>query len=118
MDNVIIFDGICNLCNTAVKFIVSKDRKGTFMVVPFQSELANDIIESDKAGPGVPSGILYISSGHRYFKSSAVLHILKDMGGFWRIFYIFIVIPPFIRDSLYNLIAKNRFIFGRRSCTG
>ena len=116
MNHVIFYDGICNLCNAAVKFIVSKDRKDKFGIVPFQSERANEILQDTGTAATIPSGILYISSGRRYSKSSAVLQILKDMGGLWSFFYIFIVIPPFIRDSLYNIIAKNRFIFGRRRC--
>jgi len=58
---------------------------------------------------------VYMREEKYYLRSSAVLNILKDLGGFWRILYVFIIIPAFIRDFIYRLIARNRYlIFGRR----
>lgn len=58
--------------------------------------------------------VVLVKGNQYYLKSSAILHLLKDLGGFWKLFFIFIIIPPFIRDFAYKIVAKTRYkIFGR-----
>lgn len=114
--NIVLFDGVCNLCNGLVKFIIRHDTSGKIKFAPLQSDIATELISGRVGGFFDADGIVYIS-GERYFnRSTAILHILKDMGKAWKAFYGFIIIPRFMRDALYNIVARNRYyIFGKRN---
>lgn len=117
-DNIVLFDGVCNLCNSLVKFIIRYDAGRKIKFAPLQSDIAAELLGNTVAGSFDADSVVYIS-GERYFtKSAAILHILKDMGRAWKMFYGFIIIPRFIRDFVYDIIARNRYrVFGKRdSC--
>ncbi len=114
MDRTILFDGICNLCNGAVRFILRHDRMKKFRFVPLQSDEGKELLKQ----AGLPEknlfAIIYINGENYYQRSTAVLKILKDIGGIWKLFYGLILVPPFIRDFLYNVVAGYRYrIFGK-----
>ena len=116
--SILLFDGVCNLCNGLVRFIIRKDRKEKIKFVPIQAaeQCIGPLLEKFDLVPDDLETVIYISGNRIYIKSSAILHVLKDIGGFWRIFYGFIIIPRFIRDLFYNLIARSRYrIFGKRN---
>jgi predicted DCC family thiol-disulfide oxidoreductase YuxK len=110
---IIFFDGICNLCNGAINFIIDRDKKGLFKFAPLQSSIAekyipNTLIEKTDS-------IILWESGQVYSKSTAALKVAKKLDGFWKGFYVLIIFPRFIRDFVYNIIAKNRYKwFGKR----
>lgn len=115
-DSILIYDGFCNLCNTLVQFIIKRDKKGRIKFVSLQSEKAKSLI----TGFGINSlnlnTVVFISSGKLYLKSSAVLHLFKEIDRPWGLLYGFMIIPPFIRDSLYDLVARYRYrLFGKRN---
>ena len=112
---VILFDGICGLCNAWVDFILKRDPKGSFRFAPLQGEYASQVAPEQASEL---KSIVYLRSGQKYTKSGAVLRILKDLGGIWQAGWIFWFIPFFIRDFFYSLVAGNRYrIFGQReSC--
>jgi predicted DCC family thiol-disulfide oxidoreductase YuxK len=114
-DKILYFDGVCNLCNGLVRFIIKKDRKRRIKFSPLQSSAA---IELRKTGIFSPESVVYFS-GNRYFqKSDAILGLLDDLGGGWKLFSVLRLIPRRLRDFIYDVIARNRYrIFGRReSC--
>jgi predicted DCC family thiol-disulfide oxidoreductase YuxK len=116
---IILFDGICNLCNWSVEFVIKRDSKRKFKFFSLQSEAGKSLLNNfDRNSSGLDT-IIYLKDDKRYIKSTAILHILKDIGGIWKLFYLGIIVPKFIRDFFYNLIAKYRYnIFGKReSCT-
>lgn len=117
-DRIIFFDGVCNLCNGLVKFIIKADRSRQIRFSPLQSEAARDRLKNIGINADELSSVAYITNGKIYYKSAAILHILNDTGGIWRAFYPFILLPRFIRDALYDFVAAHRYkIFGRReSC--
>jgi len=117
-DKVVIFDGFCNLCNGTVQFIIMRDREKKFSFATFQSDAGQDILKQNGLSPTDQSTVVYVRKGHVFIKSKAVLMILRDLGCCWNFFYILIIIPPIIRDLLYELIAKYRYrLFGKRmSC--
>lgn len=117
-DNILLFDGVCNLCNRVVKFIIRIDKSKKIRFAPIQSISGQLLLNQSSADQEDIDSVIYLNGGKVFIKSSAVLHILKDIGGGWKILYAFIIIPVFIRDFFYDLIAKNRYsIFGRRdSC--
>ena len=109
---VILFDGVCGLCNLWVDFILKRDRKDVFRFAPLQGEFANQI--DPKTSQSLDS-VVYLVSGKRYYRTGAILRILRDLGGIWSIVWLFWIVPYFLRDPLYALLARNRYrIFGKR----
>nr|NQU94161.1 thiol-disulfide oxidoreductase DCC family protein [Bacteroidota bacterium] len=117
-ENIIIFDGICNLCNGSVKFIIKRDQRAKFRFVAFQSTKGQELLIENGLPTDNIDTMIFIKNGICLLKSTAGLEILKDLGWPWKLLYIFIFIPKPVRDLFYDLIAKSRYkIFGKRgSC--
>ena len=117
-ENILLFDGFCNLCSRLVNFIIKRDKKAKFLFVSLQSASGQSLLKKFGLPTDDFDSVVYIRSDKYFLKSSAILHILKEMGGIWKLFFIFIIIPNFIRDLIYKIIAKTRYkIFGRHdSC--
>jgi predicted DCC family thiol-disulfide oxidoreductase YuxK len=112
----IIFDGVCNLCNWAVDFVLRKDCRETFTFTAHQSDRGKKLL----ADLGLNNSGLYtiylIENKKVYVKSTAVLKILKNLPFPWRLLYSFTIIPKFIRNRIYDLVARNRYNwFGKRN---
>lgn len=111
---IILFDGICNLCNNAVQFIIRHDKKGYFSFAPLQSGFAKDILKQPQ-NKGSLHTIVLLEGGKRYTKSTAALKICQHLSGGWMLMRIFLIIPRFLRDWVYDFIAHNRYRwFGKR----
>ena len=119
MDNnqkpILLFDGVCNLCNGVVNLTIKLDIKGKFKFASLQSESGQSLLKQ----LGLPThgfdSFVFINKDKYFRKSSAALHVLKELGGFWKMFYVFIIFPRPLRDLVYNFIAKTRYkIFGKR----
>ncbi|WP_421938734.1 thiol-disulfide oxidoreductase DCC family protein [Pedobacter sp.] len=106
---VIFFDGVCNLCNSAVQFVIRHDQKDHFSFSPLQGEFASAILPEFDIIPYKLNSILLLDEGRLYTKSSAALRITKKLSGLWPLLYGLIVIPKVIRDWFYDIIAKNRY---------
>jgi predicted DCC family thiol-disulfide oxidoreductase YuxK len=117
-DQFVIFDGVCNLCNSTVQFIINRDRKKRFSFTPFQSNIGQDVLKQFGLPATNQLTVVYVKKGVPYMKSKAVLKILRDLGRCWNLLYALIIIPSFIRDLVYDIIAKSRYrLFGKRdSC--
>lgn len=114
MSGTVLYDGNCNLCNNQVRFIKKRDKRKQFRFVPLQSEEGIGMLQ--KAGlPGDElDTVVYEKSGRHYLRSSAVLGILRDLGGGWRFLYSLAIVPVAIRDFFYNLVARNRHLLSPR----
>ena len=113
--SIIFFDGVCNLCNNSVNFIIKRDKHKRFLYASLQSDAARDILLQFKIKISDLDSIILVENGKLYQKSTAILKIAKQLNGFWKVNYIFIIIPKFMRDNIYDIIAKNRYKwFGRR----
>ena len=117
-ENILLFDGFCNLCSRLVNFIIKRDKKAKFLFVSLQSASGQSMFKKFGLPTDDFDSVVYIRSDKYFLKSSAILHILKELGSIWKLFFIFIIIPNFIRDFIYKIIAKTRYkIFGRHdSC--
>ncbi|MCE9540086.1 MAG: thiol-disulfide oxidoreductase DCC family protein [Bacteroidetes bacterium] len=115
---IILFDGVCNLCNGLVQFIVKRDTKAKFKFASLQSRTGQSLLLKFGLPTDDLDSFIYIKDGNCFTKSTAGLNVLKDLGGLWWLFYAFILIPKFIRDFVYSVIAKKRYkFFGKRdSC--
>ena len=115
-NHIILFDGTCNFCSFWVKYVVKRDGKDMFRLSSLQSEKGQELLEKYKVNPTVDSVVL-IENENVYIKSTAALRILKTLGGLKSIFYGFIIVPAFIRDFFYDIIAKYRYQwFGKNDC--
>ena len=109
--NIIFFDGICNLCNSSVNFIITRDREARFKFAPLQSEIAKNYLDQTEEF----ESIVLLTNGGVYKKSTAALKIARELKGGWKLLYIFIILPKFLRDFFYDIIAKNRYKwFGKK----
>lgn len=116
--NIVLFDGVCNLCNSTVQFILKRDKKERIFFTSLQAEKGQALLQQHNLPTQDFNTVVYIRNGTCYLKSSAVLYILLDLGSFWQIFFPLIVLPRFIRDAVYAWVARNRYRwFGRQeSC--
>lgn len=113
---IILFDGVCNFCNSAVQFIIKHDKKGKFQFAPLQSSIGEKLIASNPELKNLDSVIL-LQNGKVKTESTAALHISKKLDGWPKMFYIFIAIPAPIRNYFYQLFASNRYRFFGKSET-
>lgn len=115
---IILFDGVCNLCNGVVKFIIKRDPKNKFLFAPLQGKAGQKLLEQYKLPKDDFESFVLIDNGKAYQKSTAALRIAKHLGRGWQFFYAFIIIPLFIRNAIYSFVANNRYRwFGRQeSC--
>jgi len=119
MEDVILFDGVCNLCNSSVQFIIRHDSKGHFKFSALQSEAGQAILSRCNMDLHRFDSVVLYSGGKCYTNSGAALRIARRLSGFWPLlYYIFFPIPYFIRDAIYLAISRNRYRwFGRQeSC--
>ena len=114
-NNIILFDGVCNFCDSSVNFIIDRDKKNIFRFAALQSEKGQEILEYFKLPTDDFDSFVFIENDKVFKKSSAALKIANKLGGLWKLFYPLIIIPKFIRDFFYSLIANNRYkLFGRK----
>ena len=113
---IILFDGVCNLCNGAVRFIIKRDRFGKFRFASLQSDAGRALLEQNGVTHRGTDSIVYIpQQGDAFSESSAVLYILKELGRGWQLLFPLIHLPGFLRDGIYRFIARNRYRwFGKK----
>ncbi len=115
---LVLFDGVCNLCNGTVQFIIERDPDSRFHFSALQSDIGQNILKKNDLETENFESFLYFREGILYQKSSAAIRMLGDLGGFWKLMRGFLIVPKFIRDAVYSFIAKNRYRwFGKQeSC--
>lgn len=114
----ILFDGVCNFCNGAVNFTIRRDGKKIIRFAPLQSDAGAALAAKHGVNAGDMSSFLLVENGKLYSRSTAALRVCRYLNAGWPLLYAFIVVPRFVRDGIYNWIAKNRYKwFGERdSC--
>lgn len=108
---LILFDGVCNLCNSSVLYVIKRDKKNTFMFAPLQSETGKRIIEKFNIDTTKTDSILLYNpeKDKINYKSKAALKIASQLGFPTNILAVFLIIPSFISNWVYDFIAKNRY---------
>ena len=104
---LIFFDGVCGLCNNFVDFVLKRDKHNKFYFTPLQSELSQEVLPK-KYSQNIDT-IVYKKEDKIYVKSTAALHIMSDMGGLFKLSKLAFIFPLFIRDAVYDWIARNRY---------
>ena len=106
---IILFDGICNLCNQSVQFVIEHDSKNQFRFASLQSDFGQDFLKKNKLEAIQFDSIVFIEDDQFYTKSSAALKIAKYLDGLTSWLTIFMIVPKPLRDIVYSFIAKNRY---------
>lgn len=104
-NSIVFYDGLCGLCDRSVQFIIKHDHQQRFRFAALQSPIAKQYL-----GDEVPfdSFILFVN-GKVFTKSTAALNVLKQLGVWWKVGYLLIIIPPVIRNAIYDFVARNRY---------
>ncbi len=114
-NNVIIFDGVCNLCNATVRFIIVRDAQGVFKFTSAQSECGQKLLRENNYSFEILESVILLKDGNLLKKSAAALEIAAALDGVWRYLMVLRFIPLPIRDAIYDWIARNRYRwFGKR----
>lgn len=114
-ENIILMDGFCILCNRMVHFIKKRDKHAKFTIIALQSSKGQLWLKKAGLPDNDLDSAVYIKGDRHFQKSSAILHILADLEGFWKGALILLLVPGFIRDRVYYAVAKTRYkIFGRQ----
>lgn len=113
---VVLFDGVCNLCNASVQFLIRRDKHEQLRFASLQSEFGQEILRKFNLPEKDFNSFIFLENEKIYLRSAAALRIATYLGGFWRVFQVFWLVPSFIRDAIYNFIAKNRYKwFGKKN---
>jgi predicted DCC family thiol-disulfide oxidoreductase YuxK len=106
---IIYFDGVCNLCERSVQFILRIDHKKIFRFASLQGKAGQAMLDANRL-PHHDLKSFVVQEGEKiYTKSTGALRVLKHIGGPWSLLYMFIIVPPFIRDGVYAFVSRNRY---------
>nr|WP_157486194.1 thiol-disulfide oxidoreductase DCC family protein [Flavobacterium sp. Leaf359] len=107
---IILFDGVCNLCDSSIQFIIKHDKKDIFRFVALQSEIGLEIINHIGIDTSkIDSILLYEPGKAYYYKAEAALKIAKELGGIYTAISWFSILPNFLTNTVYDYIARNRY---------
>jgi len=115
---VVIFDGVCNLCNKFVNIIIRRDKKGIFQFSAIGSEYSKSVEDNYEVSLVELDTVVLIENDNFFSKSTAVIKICRHLGFPFNLLVVFKLVPKFIRDKIYDIIARNRYkVFGKKeSC--
>ena len=112
---ILIYDGLCNMCSGIVRFVKKRDRYNRFEFVPQQSERGRELMSLAGTSVDDTNTVMLLFNSQYYLRSDAALIVFRILGGGWGLLYGFKIVPRFIRDAIYKLIASIRYrLFGRR----
>lgn len=112
---VVLFDGVCNLCNGAVNFIIDRDPAGYFRFAPLQSDAAAPYLDGADGVAGDLGTIVLVEDGETYVRSTAALRVARRLTAPWPLLFLAIAVPRPLRDAVYDWVAHNRYDwFGKR----
>jgi predicted DCC family thiol-disulfide oxidoreductase YuxK len=114
---IILFDGVCNFCNSSVQFIMRKEKRAELKFASLQSATGQKLLSEYGVAQDGHGTLVYIKNGKAYTRSSAALRITKKFRGIWPAMSAFLIVPSFIRDFFYNIIARNRYKWWGKSET-
>ncbi|MED4206472.1 thiol-disulfide oxidoreductase DCC family protein [Neobacillus mesonae] len=117
MQRIILFDGVCNFCNSSVQFIIKRDPKGHFKFASLQGEIGQQLLNQHGLNSKMDSFVL-IEDDNIFFESTAALRVCRKLKGGWKLLSGLFIVPSPLRNSIYKIIAKNRYKwFGKKdSC--
>jgi predicted DCC family thiol-disulfide oxidoreductase YuxK len=116
LKNIIIFDGVCNLCNSSINFIIKRDKAKKFFFTPIQSDKAKELMSKYHFNTQEINTLILIKDEKCFSKSDAVIEITKELSSYWYIFSYLKILPKSMRDYLYDVLSSNRYkLFGKKN---
>ena len=106
---IILFDGVCNLCNSSVTFVIQRDKKDLFRFAALQDPAGQELIKKHQIDTSKTDSIILIDGDRAYVKSTAALKVARHLGSGYPLLYGFMIIPYFIRNWVYDYVARNRY---------
>ena len=106
---VILFDGVCNFCIRSVNFVIKRDKKKMIQFSPLQSATGQQLLQSYNLPLNKMESFVFIEKGKAYKRSTAALRVCRHLNALWPLCYGLIIVPKFIRDGIYDWIARNRY---------
>ena len=106
---VILFDGVCNFCNRAVNFVIKRDKRQRIFFAALQSETGKKLLQQYSLPEKDMESFVFIEKGKAYTRSTAALRVCRYLSALWPLCYGTIIVPKFIRDGIYNRIARRRY---------
>ncbi len=106
---IVLFDGVCNLCNASVQFILERDAKERFRFASLQSEAGQQLLQQFHLPTNDFDTFLLVEGDTYYTRSTAALRVARNLHGAWKYMYVFIAVPKFLRDAVYGFVARNRY---------
>lgn len=114
--SIIFFDGVCNLCNASIDFVIQRDKDNKYLVGALQDEVSKKILSQFSVDKNYLDSIVLLEANQIFYKSTAALKIAKNLSGLWPLLYPLIFLPVGFRDYFYNWIGKNRYKwYGKKS---
>lgn len=114
--SIIFFDGVCNLCNASIDFIIKRDKNNRFLVGALQDQHSRKVLANYQVNENYLDSLVLLQDKRIFYKSTAALKIAKELSGLWPIFYPLIYLPEGMRDTIYDWIASNRYSwFGKKN---
>ncbi len=114
---IILFDGVCNLCNASVNFIIDRDPGEVFRFASLQSSLGHELLARFGFSTDAYQSVVLVEGDRLFTHSSAALRIAARLPAPWKLLYVFIMVPKPIRDAVYNWISRNRYAWFGKSDT-
>src|SRR5690349_348199 len=106
---IILFDGICNYCNSMINFVIRQDKKNIFRFAPLQSIAGQQLLEQYGIDNKAMDSFVLIKDGKAYQKSTAALSVMNLLPWYWKELQVLRIVPRFLRDEIYDFIARNRY---------
>ena len=115
---VLLFDGVCNLCNASVQWVLLRDQRGIFRFAALQSETGQALLQQHGLETEHFDTVVLVNKSGVLLRSDVPLEIVRQLGGLWQLLYVFKLVPRSLRDAIYGWIARNRFKWWgqRESC--
>jgi predicted DCC family thiol-disulfide oxidoreductase YuxK len=112
---IILFDGVCNFCNGSINFLIRQDKKDVFRFAPLQSQTGQKLLAQYQIQKKGFESFVLLQDGKAYQKSTAALKVLKQLPWYWKALKVFWIVPAFLRNAIYDFIARNRYKwFGKK----
>lgn len=113
--NIVLFDGVCNLCNGAINFLIDHDKDNLLLFASLQSDFGQVVLKDYGMNINDFDTFAFLKDGKMFTRSQGALEVMNVLGGSWSSLYLFRFVPTFLRDGIYKIIAKNRYkLFGQR----
>ncbi|HEY1039671.1 MAG TPA: DCC1-like thiol-disulfide oxidoreductase family protein [Bacteroidia bacterium] len=108
-NGIVLFDGVCNFCDASIQFIINREKHPALHFASLQSETGKHLMQKYGIDASTTDSVVFIVKNKAHTKSSAALHLCKRLKGLYPLLFAFIIVPPFIRNAVYDWVARNRY---------